>query len=204
MAMADMTRDPRARRTLERLRAGMSTLMETKTLDQISVAELCRVSNVHRTTFYKHFDSVASFATDVFAGLIDELAEVDPQGTHEELVDAYRVAVVAVLTHIAQNRLLYRRLFDGRGDLVFQRAVTEAMTARAWLAVRAFADRGISTGTDEQTASGMVGAGVVAALAVFASQDGGDIDARAEEILRSLPAWWPRTDNAPPAGDRRP
>lgn len=199
MVIAQNPRDPRAARTLERLRGGMSTLMETKTLDHITVAELCRVSGVHRTTFYKHFDSVASFATESFAELLDELAIVEPRGETGELVDAYLSATVATLEHIADQRTLYRRLFDPRGDLVFQRAVADAMAARAALAIQALQERGIETGTDDETAAAMIGGAVAAACAVWAAQDDDDVLRRAHAIAHLMPPWWPRPGTDPQA-----
>lgn len=169
--------------------------MQTQGLTEINVSELCRAAGVHRTTFYKHFSSVTQFAADVHASLLDEIAAVSEEDLptdRAELVHAYQQAMVALLDHITDNRLRYRRLFAVDGDFFFQRVVIDLMSVRAARAHRQLIDRGAVIGIDADTAARMVGASCAAALGEWAGQDGTDAQQRAAEVMSALPHWWPR------------
>src|SRR5699024_8273603 len=79
MSLHESSTDPRTRRTLALLERAMDQLLRTQSISQINVSELCRVSGIHRTTFYKHFSSVAEFATYTFSTLIEDLATVSAE-----------------------------------------------------------------------------------------------------------------------------
>ena len=57
--------------TKKLLQEGLLRLMETKTLDRISVTELCRESGINRATFYNHYNS----PQDLLNGIEDKLAQ---------------------------------------------------------------------------------------------------------------------------------
>ena len=46
--------------TKKLLQEGLLRLLETKTLDKISVTVLCRESGINRATFYNHYNSLWS------------------------------------------------------------------------------------------------------------------------------------------------
>jgi AcrR family transcriptional regulator len=67
-------RDPRIRRTRKLLQGALSTLMQTKSFDEISVQDITDAATVNRATFYDHY-------TDKFA-LLDAMVTA---GFHEFL-----------------------------------------------------------------------------------------------------------------------
>ena len=79
MAADDTHLDPRARRTLDALQVALGKHMRTQQLSQISVSEICRTAGVHRTTFYKHFESVADLAGLAVTDLIDRITTFAPE-----------------------------------------------------------------------------------------------------------------------------
>jgi AcrR family transcriptional regulator len=193
MTLHESHTDPRTRRTLALLERAMNTLLEDQSISEINVSELCRVAGIHRTTFYKHFSSVAEFAAYMFSTLIDDLAAVD--GTNlpdddDKVTEAYRLALAAMLDHVAENRPAYRRLFASDGDHQFQRIVSDALARRAVDAHRRLAERGRVIDVDETTAAQMVGAACSAAVGVWAGQDTTDSATRSREIMSALPSWW--------------
>lgn len=115
--------DPRARRTVARLEQALHELLLTRHVAEVSVAELCRHAGVHRTTFYKHYDSVSHFARATFGTMLDELAVL---GRGD---DARRTGAVRLLEYVAAQRDLYRRLLGPAGDLAFQRAAVDHLVA---------------------------------------------------------------------------
>lgn len=59
--------DRRIAKTKNALREGFVTLLKTKSLNDITVAELCRVSNVDRRTFYNHYNNVGEIVDEIDA-----------------------------------------------------------------------------------------------------------------------------------------
>ncbi|HLT84591.1 MAG TPA: TetR/AcrR family transcriptional regulator [Phototrophicaceae bacterium] len=193
MTLHASSTDPRTRRTLALLERAMSSLLETQSISTINVSELCRVAGIHRTTFYKHFSSVAEFATTMFARLFDDLAVVSEEelpDSFEEVPEYYRRALVRMLDHIAANRPVFSRLFASGGDHHLQRIIADVMSERTREAHHRMAARGWTLPIDEDTAAHMVGAACTAAMGVWAAQDGGDSEARSREVMAALPSWW--------------
>ena len=185
--------DPRTRRTLVRLEDALSTLLRTHSLGEVTVSELCRTAQIHRTTFYKHFSPAGEFVTWGFSGRIDSLSlggREDLPTAVPELVGAYENALRGMLEHVAANRDIYRRLCAPDGDFTFQRMLTDLLSGRALEAHRRFVERGRPVPVDEETAARIVGAVCAAGLVVWATQDGTDAAARTREISSALPPWW--------------
>ncbi|MEE6288094.1 TetR/AcrR family transcriptional regulator [Georgenia sp. MJ173] len=194
MTVRSMARDPRTRRTLAQLTDAMDELLRTQSLADINVSELCRLAGVHRTTFYKHFSSVTVFTADFYSSLLDDIAVVSEEQLPEgrvAMATAYRDALVALLDHIAENRLRYRRMFAADGDHFFQRVVIDALSARAEQAHRLLVDRGAVIDLDAPTAARMVGAACAAALGEWSAQEETDSATRADQVMAALPSWWP-------------
>jgi AcrR family transcriptional regulator len=193
MTLHEPPTDPRTRRTLSLLERAMGSLLETQSISEINVSELCRVAGIHRTTFYKHFSSVAEFAAYTFARLVDELSSVtddDVPDAAEDVPEHYRRALVRMLDHIAENRSVYRRLFASGGDHHFQRISADVLAQQAVEANSRLGDRGSIIDVDHETAARMVGAACAAALGVWSEQDETDSERRSREIMSLLPSWW--------------
>lgn len=69
-----MKQDARALQMTKRLKESLLDLLRTKPLFEISVTELCRVSDIGRTTFYKHYGNLSQ----VLDELLDELLSMVP------------------------------------------------------------------------------------------------------------------------------
>lgn len=94
--------DIRAERTRELLRNALEELLSQKSLEDISVREICDLSTVRRGTFYRHFDDKYAFyewylgtLTEAFLSEIDETAESDDLRTyasfmHRKLIEFER------------------------------------------------------------------------------------------------------------------
>ena len=53
--------DVRVRRTYKQLIASFLKLLNEKSFDEISISEICEGADVHRATFYKHFEDKTEF-----------------------------------------------------------------------------------------------------------------------------------------------
>lgn len=78
--------------TKKLLQEGLLRLLETKSLDKISVTELCRESGINRATFYNHFNSPLELLTSIETKITNELKQIigSPR-TAEEVISQTEV-----------------------------------------------------------------------------------------------------------------
>ena len=62
--------------TKKLLQEGLLRLLEIKTLDKISVTELCRESGINRATFYNHYNSPQELLTSIETRMTAELKQI--------------------------------------------------------------------------------------------------------------------------------
>ncbi len=198
-----MSEDPRQRRTRESLGAALARLLATESLDDISVAELCREAGVHRTTFYAHADSVRDFALAEFSRTIDDLSAVtvEPgEGSPEVVATRYFIALRHVLEHVVEDREAYRSLFGSSTRGVFRSALEAPLRARARLAIEVWTREGVpgvpSGEPGIAEAAAYIAAGLAGAIEVWALNDENDAEAAAVRFASLMPRWWPE-----PAGE---
>lgn len=73
--------------TKKLLQEGLLKLLNTKSLDNISVTELCRVSGINRATFYNHYSSPQDLLNDLERRLTLRMKEiVDQLKTPDQLL----------------------------------------------------------------------------------------------------------------------
>ena len=65
--------DKRVIRTKKAIRNSLFTLMETKSLDEISISELTSAANVNRRTFYTHYRNLTDILDEIEAELVQAL-----------------------------------------------------------------------------------------------------------------------------------
>jgi AcrR family transcriptional regulator len=190
--------EPRAARTSRALQDALFVLLADTDLADITVAQLCREADVHRTTFYGHYPTIEAFASDMFADMLDDLADVGGSPERfddvdaEEVSRAYGVALVEELQHILDNRSVYRRLFALTNDAGFRRTLGARMRGRADLAVEVWRRHGLALDSDPDVLAAHVAGGLVGTLELWAASDRTDIDAFTAAIVDTMPPWWPR------------
>lgn len=62
--------------TKKLLQEGLLRLLEVKTLEKISVTELCRESGINRATFYNHYNSPQELLNDIETRMTAELKRI--------------------------------------------------------------------------------------------------------------------------------
>ena len=103
-------RDARARRTAEALEAALLTLLEVKSLDQITVRELAALAGVNYTTFFRHHPSKEALLDHIASDQINRLVELTLPIFDTENVEA---AIAALFTYVEKNRALWKALLTG-------------------------------------------------------------------------------------------
>ena len=86
--------------TKKLLQEGLLRLLEVKTLDKISVTELCRESGINRATFYNHYNSPQDLLDGIEARVTADLKKIigDPR-TYTDIV----AHTEAVCTYFYEN-----------------------------------------------------------------------------------------------------
>ncbi|MDL2258015.1 TetR/AcrR family transcriptional regulator [Eubacteriales bacterium OttesenSCG-928-K08] len=115
--------DRRVRYTKMTLRQALLELMQYKNVEQISVAELCRVADVNRGTFYAHFNTPQDLLRQVeteFLNALEPMLEQHsksgkPMGTYE--------VVLEIVECIVRDSDLCKILLGKNGDTGFLRRV---------------------------------------------------------------------------------
>lgn len=189
--------EPRTARTLRALTTALLELLEHKDLNDIGVAELCRVADVHRTTFYGHYRGIEELAADIFGRIVDRLATVDVSRDHLDqpaVVSAsYQESLRQILAHVSDERAAYRALFLAKNDAGFRRILVSTLHRRISIAMDVWREAGIEVspaGTADIAAAYFAG-GTMASIEQWALGDDTDADAYAAAVMSLLPAWWP-------------
>lgn len=105
--------DARAVRTREALRRAMLRLLEIKPLEQITILDICEVSEVGYTTFFRHHPSKESLLDDVAAEEIGQLVGLTlPLAGN---VDSH-AASLALFTYVDDRRKLWSTLLTGGAE----------------------------------------------------------------------------------------
>ena len=67
--------DLRVRHTKQVLKDALTKILRRKSIDQITVTELCKTAGINRNTFYSHYSSPASLMEEIEQRFCDELIE---------------------------------------------------------------------------------------------------------------------------------
>lgn len=79
------------------LKEALLKLLETKNLGQINVSELCRVADINRATFYKHYDMPEDVLKEMEQDMTADLRKMAPAVQTAETGKAYLVDICEYL-----------------------------------------------------------------------------------------------------------
>jgi AcrR family transcriptional regulator len=147
-------RDPRIRRTRQLLQEALSSLMQTKGFDEISVQDISEAATVNRATFYDHYTDKYSLLEAVIAGGFHRLLHqrnVEFDGTCPSAASAVILATCDYLAQTHSNPAVCNR------QSAFEPLVDAAIIA----AIRRVLERGMPP---ELASSGMIAAAASGAI----------------------------------------
>lgn len=87
--------------TLQRIYAAFAALLQDQDLNKISVAELCEMANIERSTFYANYENISALANR-YAAEIEKQVVAQP---HDEGEFAW------IFEYILENKELFRIYF---------------------------------------------------------------------------------------------
>ena len=175
-------RDPRSQRTVSSLQRALASLARTTSPAHIDVTSLCRAAGVHRTTFYKHFDTVSGLALSLLTDLLERVDPLEPADV------GYAAWLKAMLGRVAENRQTYRYLLTASGDPALMRTVCDLLTARAQEAVAAATAEGHVPEMDERALGLTLGFGSYGLIEAVLADETLDIPGSVDALLANFPA----------------
>ena len=111
--------DLRVRRTKQILRQALMDLMNEKSYETITVAEIAERAMVNRTTFYRHYEDKSDLFTRGMDEMLDEIWSTlwsVPEEIERSEIDKPRQNTLAMLNHIKHNLDFYKLMFGPRGS----------------------------------------------------------------------------------------
>ncbi|WP_164669919.1 TetR/AcrR family transcriptional regulator [Virgibacillus doumboii] len=116
-----MKHDLRVIKTQESLRHALLLLLKTKSLESITIAELCRSAKINRGTFYLHYKDVYG----VFEHYLEEITE-DLRVSYEEPynktnynIQNIEADMIKIFHHVKKYQDFYQIIFDERMPMMY-------------------------------------------------------------------------------------
>lgn len=105
----------RIRLTKKIFRNSLISLLQKKSIHQISVTELCSVSEINRSTFYKYYSNVRDILTEIEEETLKQgqkcMQEIEVSGINSAIQPLYRL-----LCYVKENKGLYQLILSNSAD----------------------------------------------------------------------------------------
>lgn len=124
-----MKKDLRVIKTEESIRKALLNLIKTKSLDSITVAELCRLAKINRGTFYIHYKGVHDVFKEYVALIVDDLKksyEAPYHSTNDQIEDL-EAGMIKIFHHVKRYQSFYDMVFDERMPMMYFYMVFDAI-----------------------------------------------------------------------------
>ena len=101
-------KDRRVRRTHRLLKAALVELLAEVDYEAITIRALTEQADIGYATFFRHYDSIDDVMLEIFAEFIQDLE------THKDRTDEryFEREGISIFSHVAENRTLYRSIFE--------------------------------------------------------------------------------------------
>ena len=117
--------DVRIQKTKERLSASLLSLLKEKSIESISICEICKKAGVNRNTFYAHYnepaDILKEIEDDLLAKIWQPLAQINSD------VSRTRDFVHSILATIMDNREICSIILSRRSSRHFIDQIIDAL-----------------------------------------------------------------------------
>lgn len=122
--------DVRVRRTYKQLIESLLKLLNEKSFDEISISEICERAEVHRATFYKHFNDKTEFLNFCVMRLLSDIdfTELLNYPSPENVKESCMSFVKVLFTFIDENKVLFAAVFSDKHSLSFDTTLINVIT----------------------------------------------------------------------------
>lgn len=117
--------DRRIRKTKAQLRSGLAKLMQSKSINEITVKELVDEVDINRSTFYLHYTDIYSMLDEIENELLEEIVKAinaHPIGLQADSIglktDTFSF-IEDIFSILLDNKEICRALIGTNGDIAF-------------------------------------------------------------------------------------
>ena len=127
-----VNKDRRIRKTKDVLKKSLITLMGEKSINSITVKELCEKADINRGTFYLHYKDVFHMLEEIEKELYEEFQDMIL--SHEISPDKIETKPILedIFTFIAQNSDFCMVVLCERGDMVFVKKIVSIIYEKGY------------------------------------------------------------------------
>ena len=127
-----VNKDRRIRKTKDVLKKSLITLMGEKSINSITVKELCEKADINRGTFYLHYKDVFHMLEEIEKELYEEFQDMIL--SHEISPDKIETKPILedIFTFIAQNSDFCIVVLCERGDMVFVKKIVSIIYEKGY------------------------------------------------------------------------
>lgn len=132
--MAEKT-DRRIRKTKAQLRAGLSKLMQTKSIKEITVKELSDEVDINRSTFYLHYTDIYNMLEEIETELLNEIETVintHPIGPNKNNFSFF----IDMFYILSSNKDICSALLGPNGDMSFLHKIEKIISENSIKALK--------------------------------------------------------------------
>ena len=109
--------DVRIQKTKERLSASLLSLLKEKSIDSISICEICKKAGVNRNTFYSHYSDIHALLDEIESGFMQEI--ISTLAASDNVIQSVEDLLLPILDIIESNQDMCCLLFSDNGDKKF-------------------------------------------------------------------------------------
>lgn len=123
--------DVRVKKTYSQLIDGFLRLLKEKSFDNISVSEICEAADVHRATFYKHFNDKFEFLNFCLDSLLDDV-EIDyliVEPSPKNIKTCCSEFVKVIFNFIDKYHYIFKSVFSSKQSITFNAQLDEMITS---------------------------------------------------------------------------
>ena len=127
--------DRRVRYTKMALKETLVQLLEQKTIDRITIKELCEVADVNRSTFYAHYSDQYDLLRQIEQEILQEINEKLSAFNFKMFGPESALVINQIFEYVRENAHLCRVLLGENGDTALQQglmAIIHEYTMKEW------------------------------------------------------------------------
>lgn len=116
-----MKKDLRVIKTKSSLHEALVRLLQEKTLDTITISQLCKEAKVNRGTFYLHYTDIPSLFEEYFKDITEDLKEAyyKPYILTKNNIKEINAEMVRIFHHVEKYKQFYKIVFNRNTPMMY-------------------------------------------------------------------------------------
>ena len=110
----NIVNNKRKRDSQEKIQKAFIELIQTKNIEKITVTDICKKTNLNRSTFYANYIDIYDLVDKIKDKMIEDFFEVYKE---ESLAKKHSYDFLKLFKHIKENQLFYKTYFKLNLDL---------------------------------------------------------------------------------------